>query len=293
MKYRLKKEDKRLLILILLPVVLYLFAVQGSNFLWSIRVSLTNESIGHSGNFVWFKNFLDLFKENIYWDSMLFTLVYSATAVTFKLIFGTLLALTLNRPLIGKNVYRSLLFLPWALPIFTSALTWRWMFGDIGGVINYLLMQVGIIDYPLGWLGVSNLARISVIIVNIWRGIPFFAITVLATLQSIPMSIYEAAHIDGATAWKSFWRITLPNIKSVVILVSLVSTIWTLGDFSIIWLMTRGGPANSTHVFSTYSYIVAFQNLNISKGVSISLSIVPFSILFMLFAMKYIFSSEN
>lgn len=293
MKHRLNKEDKRLLIFILVPVVLYLFVIQGSNFLWSISVSLTNKSIGQSGNFVWFKNFLDLFKENVYWESMLFTLVYSATAVIFKLIFGTLLALTLNQPLIGKNLYRSLLFLPWALPIFTSALTWRWMFGDVGGVISYLLMQAGIIKFPLGWLGVPNLAKISVITVNIWRGIPFFAIIILATLQSIPISVYEAAHIDGASSWESFWRITLPNIKSVVILVSLVSTIWTLGDFSIIWLMTRGGPANSTHVFSTYSYIVAFQNFNISKGIAISLSIVPFSILFMLFAMKYIFSSEN
>ncbi len=289
----LNKEDRKLLLFILFPVVIYLFGVQGINFLWAIITSLTSETIKGIGDFIGFKNYIDLFKDSIYRETILFTFIYVIGTIIPKLLFGLLMALTLNKPLKGQNVYRSLLFLPWALPTFTSALTWRWMFGDIGGVINYLLMKTGFIDYPIGWLGTISLARISVITVNIWRGSPFFGISILAALQSIPTNLYEAADIDGASGWQSFWYITLPSIKGVIILVSLVSAIWTIGDFSLIWLMTRGGPINSTHVFSTYSYVEAFHNLNIGKGMAINLSIVPFLILLIILVMKNIFSSEN
>ena len=289
----LNKEDRNLLLFVLLPVVIYLFGVQGINFLWAVIVSLTSQTIRGIGNFIGLKNYIELFKDSIYRETILFTFIYVIGTIIPKLLLGLLMALTLNKPLKGQNVYRSLLFLPWALPTFTSALIWRWMFGDIGGVINYLLMKVGFIDYPIGWLGTITLARISVITVNIWRGFPFFGISILAALQSIPNNLYEAADIDGASGWGSFWHITLPSIKNVVMLVSLVSAIWTIGDFSLIWLMTRGGPINSTHVFSTYSYIVSFHNLNMSKGIAINLSIVPFLIVLIIFVMKYILSSEN
>lgn len=294
LKHRLlNKEDRNLLLFVLLPVVIYLFGVQGINFLWAVIVSLTSQTIRGIGNFIGLKNYIELFKDSIYRETILFTFIYVIGTIIPKLLLGLLMALTLNKPLKGQNVYRSLLFLPWALPTFTSALIWRWMFGDIGGVINYLLMKVGFIDYPIGWLGTITLARISVITVNIWRGFPFFGISILAALQSIPNNLYEAADIDGASGWGSFWHITLPSIKNVVMLVSLVSAIWTIGDFSLIWLMTRGGPINSTHVFSTYSYIVSFHNLNMSKGIAINLSIVPFLIVLIIFVMKYILSSEN
>ena len=287
LKHRLlNKEDRNLLLFILLPVVIYLFGVQGINFLWAVIVSLTSQTIRGIGNFIGLKNYIDLFKDSIYRETILFTFIYVIGTIIPKLLLGLLMALTLNKPLKGQNVYRSLLFLPWALPTFTSALIWRWMFGDIGGVINYLLMKVGFIDYPIGWLGTITLARISVITVNIWRGFPFFGISILAALQSIPNSLYEAADIDGASGWGSFWHITLPSIKNVVMLVSLVSAIWTIGDFSLIWLMTRGGPINSTHVFSTYSYIVSFHNLNMSKGIAINLSIVPFLIVLIILVIK-------
>jgi len=290
---KLNKEDKSLLLFILMPVVIYIFGLQGINFLWAAILSLTSEAIRGIGDFIGFKNYINLFKDSIYQDTMLFTLIYVVGTIIPKLLLGLLMALTLNKPLKGQNIYRSLLFLPWALPTFTSALTWKWMFSDIGGVFNYILMKVGFIDRPIGWLGTITLARISVITVNIWRGFPFFGITILAALQSIPNNLYEVAEIDGASSWKSFLYITLPSIKSVVILVSLISAIWTIGDFSLIWLMTRGGPINSTHVFSTYSYIEAFYNLNIGKGIAINLSIVPFLIIFIAFSLKYIFSSEN
>lgn len=292
-KNKLKKSEKLLILFSLTPIIAYLFVVQGANLIWAIYISLTNSRIGTSGSFVGLENYFNLFKSGLYWEIMLFTLIYTLGAVIFKLLFGMLMALTLNKPLKGKNLWRALLFIPWAIPIFTSALTWKWMFSDVGGIINYILMQLNIIEYPLGWLGEPILAKISVIVVNVWRGIPFFGISILAALQSIPNQLYESAKIDGANSFKQFLNITLPSIKNNVIIVSLVSTIWTLADFSVIWLMTRGGPANSTHVFSTYSYIVAFKNLDISSGIAVAISILPFSIILMLLSMRYIFKKSD
>ena len=278
---------------VLFATLLFLIMVQGYPLLWSIKVSLTNQTIGAKGNFIGLKNFVDLFSNDAFWQAMGFTFIYTGSAILCKLLLGLIMAMTLNQPLKTRTICRALLFLPWALPTLTSVLSWRWMLGDIGGIFNYLLMKFHLISRPVGWLGEIHLAQMSVILVNVWRGTPFFGISILAALQGIPEYLYEAAIIDGASAWQRFMYVTIPSIRNVILLVSLVSTIWTLGDFTIIWLMTRGGPANATHVFSTFSYISAFQNLEIAKGVSISLLIIPVSLLFMFFTMKFIFSSED
>ncbi len=222
-----------------------------------------------------------------------FTLIYVGSTIVLKLFWGMIMALALNQPLKGRNLYRALLFLPWALPTLTSVLAWRWMLGDVGGIVNYGLLQLSLIDRPLGWLADPTLAGFSVILVNVWRGAPFFGISILSALQAIPDYLYEAALIDGASSWQSFRHITLPSIQNVVALVTLVSTIWTLADFEVIWIMTRGGPANSTHVFSTFSYLTAFRNLDLSKGVAISLFMVPFSLLLMILTLRFIFREEG
>jgi multiple sugar transport system permease protein len=278
---------------VLFITLIFLVMVQGYPLLWSFNVSLTNQKIGTTGNFVGLKNFSTLFSEQAFWQAMGFTLMYTGSAIFFKLLLGMIMAVTLNQPLKGRTLFRALLFLPWALPTLTSVLSWRWMLGDIGGVVNFFFMKLHLISRPVGWLGNIHLARMSVILVNVWRGTPFFGISILAALQAIPDYLYEVAIIDGAKAWQRFIYITIPSIKNVILLVVLVSTIWTLGDFVIIWLMTRGGPANATHVFSTFSYITAFQNLEIAKGVSISLVIIPFSLLLMFFTMKFIFSERE
>ena len=167
------------------------------------------------------------------------------------------------------------------------------MLGDVGGIVNFMLLKSHLISRPVAWLGDTTLAQVSVMAVNIWRGIPFFGISILAALQSIPEELYEAATIDGANAWQRFWKITVPAVSSVVLLVSLISTIWTFGDFSIIWIMTRGGPANYTHVLSTLSYITAFQNLEIARGIAISLVIVPVSLVLMWMTMRMIYGGKH
>jgi multiple sugar transport system permease protein len=287
------RADQRVPISILIFTLLFLLLVQGYPFIWSIVVSFRNQRIGGGGAFVGLGNYFYLVKSPAFWRAISFTVIYVSSAIIFKLIFGFVMATALNQPLKGRAVFRALLFLPWALPTLTSVMAWRWMLGDIGGIFNFLLTQTGLIDRPIGWLGDPEWARLSVIIVNVWRGTPFFGISILAGLQGIDPNLYEAASIDGAGSWRKFWSVTIPSIRPVVLLVTLVSTIWTLGDFTIIWIMTRGGPANATHVFSTLSYITSFQNLYLSRGVAISMSIVPASLLLMFLAMRYIFSSDG
>jgi multiple sugar transport system permease protein len=284
----MRRQRSPFSLLILLVTLMFLATVQGYPLVWSVMVSLLSRTIGNRGRFIGLGNYRHLLSDTIFWGAIWFTVFYAVIAVILKLLLGLVMAMALNKNVKGRLIFRALLFLPWALPNLTSILAWRWMLGDVGGVFNYLLVKLGVIDRPVGWLAVSNLARMSVILVNVWRGIPFFGISILAALQSIPEYLYEAAIIDGAGAWRKFVAITIPSIYNAVLLVTLISTIWTLGDFAIIWLMTRGGPANATHVFSTLSYITAFKNLELSQGVAISLFIVPALVGLMTVTMRFI-----
>jgi len=274
---------------VLLLTTLYLIVFQGITTIWSLGISTTNKTIGGSSKFIGLENYIQLLRNGTYRGAMWFTAIYAFFTVAIKLILGFVMAIALNKPIRGRSVIRALLFLPWALPTLTSVLSWRWMLGDVGGIINHLLMLSNIIDSPVGWLGDPNLAKWSVVMVNVWRGTPFFGISILAALQAIPNELYEVGDIEGANSFQKFRFVTLPQTMGIVLLVTLISTIWTLGDFSVIWLMTRGGPANSTHVFSTLSYITAFQNLQLARGVAISMSILPFSIVLLVVIMKQIF----
>jgi multiple sugar transport system permease protein len=288
-----RRGEDRVIIGILVFSLAYLVVVQGYPFIWAILISARDQHIGTSGNFVGFANYLSLFSDSTFWSAMSFTFVYVFAAIVLKLFFGYIMAAMLNQPIVGRGFFRALLFLPWALPTLTSVLAWRWMLGDIGGVVNYALMQLHLIPRPVGWLGQPALAQVSVVMVNIWRGTPFFGISILAALQSISPELYEVARIDGANARQRLFRITLPSISNVIILVTLISTIWTLGDFAIIWIMTRGGPANTTQVFSTLSYVVTFQNLELSRGIAIALAIVPVSIVLMIVAIRFLFGKKE
>jgi len=286
---RSDRLESRLIKAIPIIALLYLLLVQGYPFIWAVVVSLTDQQIGTGGKFIGLGNYIKLFGDSLFWASIRFTFIYVFFAIILKLIMGFVMALMLNQPIKGRGFYRALLFLPWALPTLTSVLAWRWMLGDIGGIVNYVLQGIGIIKSPVGWLGTPVTAQASVVFVNIWRGTPFFGISILASLQAISPELYEVAKIDGANAWRRFWSVTIPEVTPVVLLVTLISTIWTFGDFAIIWLMTRGGPANTTQVFSTLSYVESFQNLDIAKGIAIAITIVPVSIGLMVVTMRYIF----
>ena len=204
-------------------------------------------------------NYLEIFtKDSAISDVVVNTIIYAAVSVVLKTILGLVMALVLNEAIPARNFFRGWLLLPWIAPVMVTALTWRWMFDQTGGIVNYILMGLNIVDFPPAWLASKWLARLALIIANVWRGFPFFGVCLLAGLQSIPTELYEAAEMDGASIWQRIRRITLPLLEPVLLTVIILSTIWTFNDFTLVWVLTQGGPSNSTHLFATYSFWEAF-----------------------------------
>jgi multiple sugar transport system permease protein len=179
--------------------------------------------------------------------------------------------------------------LPFVIPTALSTLAWLWMFDSLYSVVNWTAISLHLISAPgPNWLGQSTYAMTAVIVVNVWRGLPFFAITVLAGLMAVPREYLEAAEVDGAGSWGRFWHVTLPLIKPVLAVVILFSTIFTFGDFNIVQVLTRGGPINTTHLFATLAYQVGLQGGNLGQGAAISLFIFPLLALVVFFQLRYI-----
>lgn len=247
-------------------------------FCWALYVSFTDKRIGVDGAFVGLRNYIELLRDPIFLMSIVRTFIFTGGSVILKLIFGIAMAVVLNEKLRCRNIFRSILLLPWTLPTVVVVLVWQWMFSDVGGVLNALLQMAGL-SKPVLWLAKPGMAMFSVILVNVWKGTPFIALSVLAGLQNISPEYYEAASIDGATVIQKFVRITLPLLRDVIFLAALMTTIWTLNNFEVIWLLTKGGPSNATNVAAVYSYITAFRNNNLSKAISISVLFLPIMII--------------
>lgn len=283
---------KRMAYLLILPAFGYIVFSMLAPLIWSFYTTFTNKMIGSEGTFIGLKNYIAVLNDRVFWRAMGNTLIFTIGSVVFKVGFGMVLALILNDSIRGKNVYRALLLLPWTIPNVVSVLTWQWIFSDVGGAFNTILMNLGIIKAPLGWLSDRSLAMVSIMIVNVWRGTPFLALTLLAGLLTISADLYEAGKIDGAGMFQRFWHITLPGVKNVLVLGSLVTTVWTLNNFEGVWLMTGGGPLNATQIIGTLSYSYAFQSYNIGKALTVSAIVFPFILLLVRAATKYTLDSE-
>ncbi|MEK3719994.1 carbohydrate ABC transporter permease [Paenibacillus sp. FSL H8-0034] len=286
-------EDSKLAYVLLSPVLLYLLAVMVLPFGWAVYLSFTNKAVGTPATFIGLKNYIDLMKDSLFWKVAWNTVLFTIVAVIGKTVFGMIMALVLNEKIVCRNLFRVLLFLPWTIPTIVSVFTWQWIYSDVGGVLNYILTKTGILDHQVGWLATPSLAMFSVILVNVWRGIPFMGIAILAGLQTISREMYEAAMLDGAGAIKRFVYMTLPSVKEVTILAAVMTTIWTLNDFEIIWLLTRGGPSNGTQVLSTLSYTTGFLNLSLGKAIAIAIITMPPLILLINYVTKRSLSSNE
>lgn len=291
-KISLARRERKLAYLLIAPAIIYLAATMIIPLLWAFGISLTDKVVGVNPQFVWFDNYVAVFEDDLFWKSVFNTLIFTVFSVGFKVILGTILALVLHEPLRGRGVYRALLLLPWTIPNVVSVLTWQWLYSDVGGVLNYILLQTHLIDAPIGWLSTPATAMFSVILVNVWKGTPFLALTILAGLQTISEDLYEAAKIDGANAVQRFRYVTLPGVKNVLILGMLVTTVWTLNNFEGVWLMTGGGPINSTQIISTLSYSYAFQSMNIGKAITVSVIAFPFILILVRAATRYTLNSD-
>jgi multiple sugar transport system permease protein len=240
------------------------------------------------GNFVGLDNFRKLAADPIFHAVVWNTCWYTLVTTIFKLALGLWLALLLNRSFKFKAFTRAFILLPFIIPTVLSTFAWKWMFDPTFSVLNWMLYQTGVIRTAINWLGDGDLAMLSIIIVNIWRGVPFFAISLLAGLQTISPDLNEAAAIDGARPWQRFWHITWPLLLPVTMVVVLFSVIQTFADFQIVYVMTGGGPANATHLFATYAYQIGVGTGLLSEGAAISLAMFPILFLVVIIQLLYI-----
>ncbi len=274
---------------LILPALLLITCLVAYPFGMAIYFSLSDYWVGSPGEFVGLQNFRDILGNDVFRQTVWNSFVFTTIAVTLKTVLGVWLALLLARSLRLKRLIRGAVLLPWVIPTALSTLAWWWMFDSLYSVVNWTAIRLGIMSPPgPNWLGVTGYAMSAVITVNVWRGLPFFAVTVLAGLVAIPREYYEAAEVDGAGSWGRFWNVTLPLLRPVVAVVILFSTIFTFADFNIVYILTRGGPVNTTHLFATLAYQVGLNGGNLGQGAAISLFLFPMLALVVFLQLRYI-----
>src|SRR6266478_8850878 len=285
---RLLEDERWLAIVLLVPTLVLLGLFIAYPFFKGVELSVTDTKVGVPGHFVGLQNFEKIWNDGIFHVAVWNTCLYTFVTTIFKLALGLWLALLLNHHFKGTAFTRAFILLPFIIPTVLSTLAWKWMFDPTFSVINWMLFKLGLIHGRINWLGDPDLAMISIIVVNIWRGVPFFAISLLAGLQTISPELNEAAAIDGAKPWQRFWHITWPLLLPVTMVVVLFSVIQTFADFQIVYVMTGGGPANATHLFATYAYQIAIGTGLLSEGAAIALAMFPILFLVVIIQLLYI-----
>ncbi|MFZ0216655.1 MAG: sugar ABC transporter permease [Candidatus Dormiibacterota bacterium] len=265
--------------LLVIPVVSVLVLLVGYPFVYSAWVSFTNTTVGVAGRFVGFANYLTLVEDPTFRVALVNTVVYVAAVEILKLSLGLAVASLLMQPLRGRNLWRALVLLPWAMPGFVAYILWKLIYDPTDGALNILLLGLGL-KSPISFLGDPTLALPSVILLTVWQGFPFWVIMFLAAMQGVSKEYYEAAKIDGAGGWSRFVHITIPSIRSTIWIVLMLSTIVTANAFAAIWLTTQGGPANATTIIPIYAYL-GLQNLKIGSAAADSLVLVPILLAFL------------
>lgn len=227
--------------------------------------------------FIGLGNYITMFQDEIFWTSLQKTFWWVVVSVSFQLVIGLVTALLLNQEFPGRALARGIVLIPWVMPSVVSGLMWAWIFDGTFGLVNDILMKLDLISQNIPWLGNPKTAFGVVIATNIWKGFPFFAISILAGLQSIPKELYEAAEIDGAGVWRRFITVTIPHLKPVIITTTVLRLIWTANTTDLIFTMTSGGPGYSTHVLALYTYLKAWSELDF--GYSSAMAIILMMIL--------------
>lgn len=271
-------------LLFMLPAAAFLLCFLTYPLGLGVWLGFTDTKIGRSGIFIGLENYEWLFDDPIFWLSVYNTLLYTTVASILKFGLGLWLALILNQHLPFKNFFRAIILLPWVVPTVLSALAFWWIYDSQFSIISYVLMNLGLISEPINFLGDPNNARASVIAANVWRGIPFVAISLLAGLQTIPQSLNEAAALDGATPWQRFTKITLPLLSPIIAVVMTFSVLFTFTDFQLIYVLTRGGPVNATHLMATLSFQRAIPGGQLGEGAAIAVAMIPFLLAAILFS---------
>lgn len=251
-----------------------------------VWLSLSNAVLGSTAQFVGVKNYIHLFHDPVYQTAVFYAFMYTVCSESLKLFFGLGLAILLNKQFRGYRAARAIVLLPWVAPTVLSALAWNWLLNPQFSAVSWLFVKAGLTHGYINFLGNTWPARISLIVVNVWRGIPYFTLGYLAGLQAIPKDLTEAASIDGATRFTIFRRVTWPLLWPVTTILLSFSTIWTVTDFQLIWTMTRGGPLNATQVFTTLAYQRAINGGSLGQGAAVAISVIPIMLILAIIALR-------
>ena len=273
---RLKVNKNWLGAWFMLPAAAFLILFLAYPLGLGVWLSFTDARLGRDGVFIGVENYVYLWEDSVFWLSVFNTILYTSVASIIKFAIGLYLALLLNENLPFKAIIRAVVLIPFIVPTVLSAIAFWWLFDPQFSIISWSLKQMGLITQNIDFLGDVWNARWSVIFANIWRGVPFVAITLLAGLQTVSPSLYEAATIDGASSWQRFRFITYPLLTPIIAVVMTFSVLFTFTDFQLIWVMTRGGPVNATHLMATLSYQRAIMSGYLGEGAAISTAMIPF-----------------
>ncbi|MFC3969847.1 carbohydrate ABC transporter permease [Rhizobium lemnae] len=270
--------------LFMLPAAVFLLCFLTYPLGLGVWLGFTDTKIGRDGIFIGLENYQFLWSDSVFWMSVFNTVLYTTVASVLKFALGLWLALLLNEHLPFKSFFRAIVLLPWVVPTVLSALAFWWIYDAQFSIVSWSLMKMGLIDAPINFLGDPTNARASVIAANVWRGIPFVAISLLAGLQTIPASLQEAASLDGASSWQRFRHVTLPMLTPIIAVVMTFSVLFTFTDFQLIYVLTKGGPVNATHLMATLSFQRAIPGGQLGEGAAIAVAMVPFLLAAIMFS---------
>ena len=281
---RFLTQDRTLGYLFLFPAILVIAGLVAYPFASAIVMTFQAKTAGAPGRFIGLENYRELFNSDQFLRTVVNTVVYTAVGVGVKFLLGLSMALVLNQERYCNNLFRSFLLIPWAIPTVMSALNWRWIFDDASGLINNVLVRLNLIGETVSWLSDPRLAMLSVITVVVWQGTPFFTMSFLAGLQAIPKELYEAAEIDGASVLQQFTNITLPRLHPIFVTAVMLSAILTSSAIQFVLILTNGGPADRTMIFSVLSYHLALGGAQrLGMGAAVSLIFFPILVVFIVF----------
>ena len=281
---RLLNNRNSLGLLFMLPTALLLLVFLTYPLGLGVWLGFTDTKIGGGGKFVGLGNYSYLVGDSLTQLALFNTIFYTTVASVLKFVLGLWLALLLNKNLPFKSFFRAIVLLPWIVPTALSALAFWWLYDAQFSVISWVLVKLGLIERYIDFLGNPWNARLSTIAANVWRGVPFVAISLLAGLQTISPSLYEAAAIDGATPWQQFRFITLPLLTPIIAVVMTFSVLFTFTDFQLIYVLTRGGPLNATHLMATLSFQRAIPGGSLGEGAALATMMIPFLLAAIMFS---------
>jgi multiple sugar transport system permease protein len=279
--------------LLVLPAVIYVLALLGFPLVLGIWYSLTDVTVARDGRFIGLKNFVDAWNDPTFKLAIRNTLIIAVVATAAKITLSVALAFLMLGAFPGRNLLRTLFVLPWTIPIALSTLAWKWMFHSQFSVVNWLLIQAGLIDHNIQWLGTSVPAMFAVILVSTWRAVPFGAIVVMAGLTALPADVIDAARVDGANWWQRFQRVIVPLIAPILFIALLFDLIFTLSELTVVFLLTGGGPIDQTQVLANYALQVGVSGTQLGQGAAIALFMLPVLLVLTILALRHIAHREG